>query len=91
MSLGVTRDIVWTSPNSFVASSNCAIYCGAKVDFIDIDSETYNISIEKLEEKLLLAEKNGCLPKVVIPVHFGGLHVTWKNIHKNRKDLDWYN
>ena len=74
MSLGVTKgDIVWTSPNSFVASSNCAIYCGAKVDFIDIDSETYNISIEKLEEKLLLAEKNGCLPKVVIPVHFGGL------------------
>ena len=50
-------DIVWTSPNSFVASANCALYCGAKVDFVDIDSRTYNISIEALSNKLKIAKE----------------------------------
>ena len=50
-------DIVWTSPNSFVASANAAIYCGAKVDFVDIDPLTYNLSIEKLEKKLIYSKK----------------------------------
>lgn len=66
-------DIVWTSPITFVASANCALYCGASVDFVDIDPDTYNLSVERLTEKLAEAECRGCLPKVVIPVHFGGL------------------
>jgi len=65
-------DILWTSPITFVASANCALYCGATVDFVDIDSRTYNMSIARLEEKLEQAERSGKLPKVVIPVHFSG-------------------
>lgn len=65
-------DILWTSPNTFVASANCGLYCTASVDFVDIDSKTYNLSVEELERKLALAEQQGCLPKVVVPVHFAG-------------------
>ncbi|EMK25153.1 UDP-4-amino-4,6-dideoxy-N-acetyl-beta-L-altrosamine transaminase [Leptospira kirschneri] len=65
-------DIVWTSPITFVASANCALYCGASVDFVDIDPKTYNISVDRLSEKLELAEKIGKLPKVLIPVHLAG-------------------
>lgn len=65
-------DILWTSPNTFVASANCALYCGAKVDFVDIDPCTYNMSVDALREKLEEAEQNDRLPKVVIPVHFAG-------------------
>ena len=65
-------DWVWTSPITFVASANCARYCGARVDFVDIDPLTYNLSVERLTEKLAQAEKSGCLPKVVIPVHLCG-------------------
>jgi UDP-4-amino-4,6-dideoxy-N-acetyl-beta-L-altrosamine transaminase len=65
-------DLVWTSPNSFVASSNCALYCGADVDFVDIDPVTLNMSTLRLAEKLALAKSAGRLPKVVIPVHFAG-------------------
>ncbi len=73
LALGVGKgDIVWTSANTFVASSNCALYCGASVDFVDIDPDTYNISIEALSDKLVSAEKFGKLPKVVIPVHLNG-------------------
>ena len=73
LALGVgVGDTVWTSPNSFVASSNCALYCGAKVDFVDIDSNTFNMSVDFLEEKLIKAAKENCLPKVVIPVHIAG-------------------
>ena len=65
-------DLVWTVPNTFVASANCALYCGARVDFVDIDLNTSNLSIDKLKEKLILAQKAGDLPKVVIPVHLSG-------------------
>jgi UDP-4-amino-4,6-dideoxy-N-acetyl-beta-L-altrosamine transaminase len=65
-------DILWTSPNTFVASANCGLYCGANVDFVDIDNFTYNLSVEKLKNKLETAKKDGRLPKVVIPVHFAG-------------------
>jgi len=65
-------DWLWTTPNTFVASANCALYCGAKVDFVDIDADTYNLCPIKLEEKLVLAEKENRLPKVVVPVHFSG-------------------
>lgn len=74
-------DIVWTTPITFVASANCAIYCGAKVDFVDIDPLTYNISLITLSEKLLLAEQNNCLPKVVIPVHLCGQSCDMEAIH----------
>lgn len=73
LALGVGNgDWVWTSPNTFVASANCAIYCGAKVDFVDIDSQTYNMSVACLAEKLEKAKQSNRLPKVVIPVHFAG-------------------
>lgn len=65
-------DVVWTSPNSFVASANCGLYCGAAVDFVDIDPVTFNMSVDALAEKLAAAEAAGNLPKVVIPVHFAG-------------------
>jgi UDP-4-amino-4,6-dideoxy-N-acetyl-beta-L-altrosamine transaminase len=65
-------DLLWTSTNTFVASANCGLYCGANVDFIDIDPRTYNVSVSELAKKLELSKKNGTLPKVVIPVHFAG-------------------
>lgn len=65
-------DYFWTSPITFVASANCGLYCGAQVDFVDIDPRTYNMSVERLEEKLIAAEKTGKLPKLVIPVHLAG-------------------
>lgn len=65
-------DWLWTSPNSFVASANCGVYCGARVDFVDIDPKTYNMSPEALANKLAQARRVGKLPKVVIPVHFAG-------------------
>lgn len=73
LALGVGNgDKVWTSPVTFVASANCALYCGADVDFVDIDPDTYNLSTERLAEKLADAEQTGQLPKVVIPVHLSG-------------------
>lgn len=65
-------DCLWTVPNTFVASANCARYCGANVDFVDIDPQTWNLSIAALSEKLAQAQRAGRLPKVVVPVHFGG-------------------
>jgi len=65
-------DWLWTSPNSFVASSNCGLYCGAKVDFVDIDPQTYNLSAKELEKKLIIANKENKLPKVLVTVHFAG-------------------
>jgi UDP-4-amino-4,6-dideoxy-N-acetyl-beta-L-altrosamine transaminase len=65
-------DRLWTSPNTFVASANCALYCGASVDFVDIDPHTYNMSVDALEAKLVCAEKAGSLPRIVVAVHFGG-------------------
>jgi UDP-4-amino-4,6-dideoxy-N-acetyl-beta-L-altrosamine transaminase len=65
-------DWLWTSPNTFVASANCGRYCGANIDFVDIDPKTYNMSIDALSDKLMQAEKSGKLPKIVVPVHFAG-------------------
>lgn len=65
-------DLVWTSPNTFLASANCALYCGAGIDFVDIDPDTWNMDVAALEVKLRQGKKSGRLPKVVIPVHFGG-------------------
>lgn len=65
-------DWLWTSPITFVASANCGLYCGAKVDFVDIDPATYNLCPKKLEEKLIQAKAEDKLPKVVVPVHLCG-------------------
>jgi len=83
LALGVGEgDWVWTSSNSFVASANCALYCGANVSFVDINSRTYNIDTVKLEEKLIQAKFKGVLPKVVIPVHFAGQSCDMKRIRE---------
>lgn len=74
-------DWLWTSPNTFVASANCALYCGASVDFVDIDPATLNMCAAALEQKLLQAQHAGCLPKVVMPVHFAGQPCDMAAIH----------
>ena len=82
LALGVGKgDSVWTSPITFVASANCALYCGAEVDFVDIDPRTYNMSVEKLAEKLAQAKIAGRLPKVIIPVHLCGQSCDMAGIH----------
>jgi UDP-4-amino-4,6-dideoxy-N-acetyl-beta-L-altrosamine transaminase len=73
LALGLgSGDTLWTTPNTFVASANCALYCGADVDFVDIDPATYNMSVEALEEKLRKASIAGQLPKILVVVHFAG-------------------
>jgi len=74
-------DWLWTSPNSFVASANCGLYCDAKIDFVDIDPKTHNLSATELERKLIQAKQENKLPKVVIPVHFAGQSCNMKKIH----------
>lgn len=74
-------DWLWTSPVTFVASANCGLYCGAQVDFVDIDPHTYNLSVERLAEKLAQAECQGRLPKVVVPVHLCGQPCDMEGIH----------
>lgn len=74
-------DWLWTSPITFVASANCGLYCGAQVDFVDIDPATWNLCPKALESKLLLAERVGRLPKVVVPVHLAGEPCDMPAIH----------
>lgn len=74
-------DVLWTSPITFVASANCARYCGSDVDFVDIDEKTYNMSADCLEEKLRKAKSEGKLPKMVIPVHLAGQSCDIQRIH----------
>ena len=82
LSLGLGKgDWLWTSPNSFVASANCGLYCDARVDFVDIDPQTYNLSSEELEKRLAQARKDNKLPKIVIPVHFAGQSCNMKRIY----------
>lgn len=82
LALGVGKgDMVWTSPNTFIASANCARYCGADVDFADIDPDTYNLCADQLAEKLAFAKQKNALPKVVIPVHFAGQSCDMAAIH----------
>ena len=82
LALGVGHgDVVWTTPITFVASANCALYCGATVDFVDIDPRSYNLSVDCLAEKLTVAKVAGKLPKVVIPVHLCGQPCDMEGIH----------
>ncbi|MBU2933092.1 UDP-4-amino-4,6-dideoxy-N-acetyl-beta-L-altrosamine transaminase [Vibrio cyclitrophicus] len=79
-------DWLWTTPVTFVASANCGLYCGAKVDFVDIDSATYNMCPKKLEQKLITAKAIGTLPKVVVPVHLCGQPCDMESIAKLAKE-----
>jgi UDP-4-amino-4,6-dideoxy-N-acetyl-beta-L-altrosamine transaminase len=86
MALGLgSGDELWTSPITFVASANCGLYCGAKVDFVDIDPKTYNLCPNALEEKLARAKQSGRLPKVVVAVHLAGQSCDMRAIHKLSK------
>ena len=90
LALGVTKgDIVWTSPITFVASANVALYCGADIDFVDIDPLTYNMCVSALRIKLEEARKSGRLPKVVIPVHFAGQSCSMQEIHRLSKEYQF--
>lgn len=87
LALGLAEgDWLWTTPVTFVASANCGLYCGAKVDFVDIDSATYNMCPKKLEQKLITAKANGTLPKVVVPVHLCGQPCDMESIAKLAKE-----
>jgi UDP-4-amino-4,6-dideoxy-N-acetyl-beta-L-altrosamine transaminase len=87
LALGLgSGDLLWTTPITFVSSANCARYCGAKVDFVDIDPFSWNISIEALAKKLEIARNYGRLPKVIIAVHFCGLSCDMKALHKLSKE-----
>ena len=91
LALGVGEDdLVWTSPNSFVASSNCALYCGASVDFVDIDLQTGNMCMKALKQKLEHAQNINALPKVVIPVHFAGQPCDMESLHVLAKQFGFY-
>ncbi len=90
LSLGLgPGDWLWTSPITFVASSNCGLYCGAKVDFVDIDPHTYNLCPKALEKKLIKAEKLGKLPKIVVPVHLCGQPCDMRAIHALAQKYDF--
>ncbi|EPP5334286.1 UDP-4-amino-4,6-dideoxy-N-acetyl-beta-L-altrosamine transaminase [Vibrio harveyi] len=82
-------DWLWTSPITFVASANCGLYCGAQVDFVDIDPDTYNMSPKHLEEKLIKAKAEGKLPKVVVPVHLCGQPCDMETIAKLAKEYNF--
>jgi UDP-4-amino-4,6-dideoxy-N-acetyl-beta-L-altrosamine transaminase len=82
-------DYLWTSPNTFVASSNAGLYCGAKVDFVDIDKSTYVMSAAVLEKKLIEATKKNTLPKVVMPVHLCGQSADMKKIYELGKEYNF--
>jgi UDP-4-amino-4,6-dideoxy-N-acetyl-beta-L-altrosamine transaminase len=82
-------DILWTTPVTFVASANCGLYCGASVDFVDIDPATYNLCPVTLKEKLIQAKKQGVLPKVLVAVHLCGQPCDMKAIHALSIDYDF--
>jgi UDP-4-amino-4,6-dideoxy-N-acetyl-beta-L-altrosamine transaminase len=83
MALGLTKgDYLWTSGISFVASSNCALYCGSNVDFVDIDIQSFNICVSNLKQKLTLAKKQKKLPKILVVVHMGGNPCEMEEIYK---------
>ena len=83
-------DWLWTSPNSFVASANCGLYCGAMIDFVDIDPQTYNLSVKELEKKLIQAKKENKLPKILVTVHFAGQSCDMKKIYKLSREYGFF-
>ena len=91
LALGLGKgDWLWTTPITFVASANCGLYCGASIDFVDIDPKTYNISVERLAEQLEIAQQENRLPKVVIPVHLTGQICEMDKIRELSKQYGFY-
>jgi len=91
LSLGLAEnEWLWTSSISFVASANCGLYCGAKIDFVDIDPITWNISVERLETKLIEARENNKLPKVLVAVHLSGLPCDMREIYNLSKEYGFF-
>ena len=87
LSLGLKKgDWLWTSPISFVASANCGLYCDAKVDFVDINSTTWNIDTNKLKSKLEIAKRNHKLPKIIVVVHLAGTSCDMENFFQLSKE-----
>ena len=90
LALNVKKDdSVWTSPISFVASANCGIYCGAKIDFVDINPKSGLIDMDSLKKKLADAKDKKCLPKVLIPVHLAGSSCDMKKINELSKQYNF--
>ena len=90
LALGLGKgDYIWTVPNTFVASANCGLYCNANIDFVDIDPDTWNMSVEQLRKKLSKARKENRLPKIVIPVHFSGQPTQQEEIWQLAKEFDF--
>jgi len=91
LALGLqSGDVLWTSPISFVASANCGLYCGAEVDFVDIDTDTFNLSLSALEEKLHAARRVNKLPKILVAVHLAGRSCEMKHIQQLSKEFGFY-
>ena len=89
LSLGLSdKDILWTSAISFVASSNCGLYCGAEIDFVDIDPKTFNICPNELAKKLIFAKKTDSLPKILVVVHMCGQSADMQRIHQICKEYN---
>ncbi|WP_419902605.1 UDP-4-amino-4,6-dideoxy-N-acetyl-beta-L-altrosamine transaminase [Kiloniella sp.] len=90
LALGLGKgDLLWTVPTTFVASANCALYCGAEVDFVDIDPQSYTMSVSSLAEKLKIAQTKGHLPKIVIPVHLCGQSADMVGIQSLAQEYDF--
>ena len=90
LALGLKKnDIVWSSPTTFVSSLNCARFCGANVDFVDIDPSTGLMNIDLLEKKLFLASKNNLLPKILIPVHLAGTSCDMRRIKELSEEYNF--
>ncbi|MEJ5139566.1 MULTISPECIES: UDP-4-amino-4,6-dideoxy-N-acetyl-beta-L-altrosamine transaminase [Acinetobacter] len=91
LALGLKKgDVLWTSPITFVASANCALYCDAEVDFVDIDPDTYNLSVDALKTKLEIAKQQNKLPKIVVPVHLCGQPCDMEKIHALSKEYGFH-
>lgn len=91
LALGLQKgDVLWTSPITFVASANCALYCGADIDFVDIDPQTYNLSVDALQKKLVQAKLENKLPKIVMPVHLCGQSCDMEKIHTLSKEYGFH-
>ena len=91
LSLGLGKgDWLWTSTISFVASANCGLYCGSKVDFVDIDPTTWNISVDQLKTKLIVAKNNNKLPKILVLVHLSGFPCDMEEIYQLSKEFGFY-
>ncbi|WP_415883469.1 UDP-4-amino-4,6-dideoxy-N-acetyl-beta-L-altrosamine transaminase [Neptuniibacter sp. QD34_54] len=82
--------VLWTTPISFVASANCGLYCGADIDFVDIDPETYNISVTALEDKLKQAQIDNCLPNILVAVHLCGQSCDMEAIRRLSREYGFY-